>query len=186
MSAKVLLSYSDEALRAHVGRSFAAPLNFIFKAVIKDLKKHPRYLNWVDWGKVPTSLGLLICDDATVRYYNREYRKLDKATDVLSFPSIEASAEPAAGMEGYLGDLIISLDTVERAATRVKRPLTEEFVEVYIHGILHLLGFDHVVNKRDAVEMKSKQAELFKSLRAPIKKRYGSFVKKRQRHQRIS
>ncbi|HVJ64520.1 MAG TPA: rRNA maturation RNase YbeY [Bdellovibrionota bacterium] len=180
---KVHLSFSSPALQRRC-RGFAAALSFVLGEELKSLREHPRYAKWQSWGDArPASLGLLICGDEEIRTYNRDYRKMDKATDVLSFPAHEASAEPAPGMEGYLGDLIISLETVERAAVRVKRPLTDEFVEVFVHGVLHLLGFDHLVGKgvtkRDAVEMKSLQAELFKKLRAPIKKRYGSFVQKR-------
>jgi len=179
---KVHLSYSSPALQRRC-RGFARALAFVLGEELKSLRAHPRYAQWRTWnGARPASLGLFICSDQEIRTYNRDYRKMDKATDVLSFPAHEASPEPAPGMAGYLGDLIISLETVERAATRVRRPLTDEFVEVFVHGVLHLLGFDHLVGKgvsrSDAKEMKSLQAELFKKLRAPIKKRYGSFVQK--------
>ncbi len=179
---KVILSFSNSDLRKRcVGMSRA--LNSVLREELSFLAKHPKFQAWLRWGGKPKSLGLLICSDAEIRKFHRDYRKMDKATDVLSFPTIEASAISSTELQGYLGDLIISLESVERAAKRVKRPLTEEFLEVFIHGVLHLLGFDHLLGKsitrKDAIEMKSLQAQLFASLRAPIKKRYGNFVKKR-------
>lgn len=184
---KVECSDMDWATEA---KSLEKPLQWVLEQTLKSMRHHRYFAKWKTWGGQPHALGLLICSDADIRTYNREYRNIDKATDVLSFPSIEGGPVPVLGAEGYLGDMIISLETVERASMRMKRPLADELVEVFVHGILHLLGFDHVVGKgvtkKDASEMKSLQAELFAELRAPIKKRYGNFVKKRQRHQRIS
>lgn len=183
------IEVSDESL-TWLAKNCQRPLRDTLAHVLRAMRKHSKFLEWKAWGGAPTSLGLLICSDAEIRAYNRDYRKMDKATDVLSFPTIEASAEPMAGSEGYLGDMIISFETVERAAKRVRRTTQNELVEVFVHGILHLLGFDHLigkgVTKKDAAEMKTLQRELFAELRPLITKRYGSFVKKRQRHQRIS
>ena len=179
---KLSLSFSDPKLRRQCG-GLAPALRAVLREELKILEQHPKMKLWRKWGGRPVGLGLLVCDDKEIRRYNRDYRKMDKATDVLSFPSIEASTAPTFGSEGYLGDMIISLETVERAATRVGRPVSEEFLEVFVHGVLHLLGFDHLVGKgitrQDAKEMKTLQAQLFARLRAPIKKRYGNFVQKR-------
>jgi probable rRNA maturation factor len=180
--AKVELSFLSDDLKKQC-KSYSAPLSRVLSMQLRLLKSHSKLLGWKEWGGSPKNLGLLICCDQEIRQYNRDYRKMNKATDVLSFPTIEASDTPILGNEGYLGDMIISLETVQRAASRIKRPVTEEFLEVFIHGVLHLIGFDHLVRagvtRADAAEMKSLQAELFEAIRAPIKKHYGNFVKKR-------
>lgn len=78
-------------------------------------------------------LSLLLTDDAEMRALNREWRNLDRTTDVLSFE----------GDEEHLGDVVISLDQAERQAARFKVSLNEELARLLVHGILHLLGHDH-------------------------------------------
>lgn len=130
-------------------------------------------------GGDPHELDLKLCDDVEIRDYQRRYRRLDRATDVLSFPSrelltaLQIFGSAAAGGGVPLGDLLISLETVERAALRVRRPVREEFLEVFIHGILHLLGYDHIGDSASARlkarKMRRLQKELFGAARAAIR-----------------
>lgn len=188
--ARIYLSTTGHKELESLIKSVKSPLEFSLKKVLLSLKNHPKYKRWMKWGGRPRSLGLLLCSDKEIRAYNRDFRKMDKATDVLSFPSIEAQETLGTGEKGYLGDMIISMETVERAALRESRQVDAELVEVFVHGVLHLLGFDHLVGKgvtkKDALEMKTLQRELFEKLWPLITKRYGNFVKKRKRHQRIS
>jgi len=83
-------------------------------------------------------VSVLFCDDPFIRELNRDYRGLDKATDVLAFPQ----ATPPGGAPKALGDIVISLETVERR----NRSLDEAKADVrllFCHGLLHLLGHDH-------------------------------------------
>jgi probable rRNA maturation factor len=100
------------------------------------------------------SLGLRLCDDASIQELNRDWRGLDRPTDVLAFAALE-SAEgeelpflplPEEGEEGEaleLGDVVISLDTAARQAEEHGHGLERELLFLASHGLLHLLGWDH-------------------------------------------
>ncbi|RYG56942.1 rRNA maturation RNase YbeY [bacterium] len=87
-------------------------------------------------------------DDAEVQALNSEYRGKDKPTDVLSFPLFETNDEEPIIFPGEedllaLGDLVISIDTAARQAEELKHSLEREIAFLTIHGVLHLLGYDH-------------------------------------------
>jgi probable rRNA maturation factor len=88
-----------------------------------------------------TELSLSIVTDRAIRRLNRTWRKKDKSTDVLSFPAGEM---PETGSAKLLGDVVISLDTARRQAREYRRPLEEELDRYLAHGVLHLLGHDHL------------------------------------------
>jgi len=79
-------------------------------------------------------MTVAIVSDARVRALNRQYRRKDTATDVLSFPSDE---------RGYLGDVVIAAGVAKRQAREAGHPLTTELRVLALHGLLHLLGYDH-------------------------------------------
>lgn len=93
-----------------------------------------------------SELSILLTNDRLIHEINRDHRGKDKPTDVLSFPQSEFSA-PLRPKRGFrldvLGDVVISLDTAERAALARKRSLREEVRFLLAHGILHLVGYDH-------------------------------------------
>jgi probable rRNA maturation factor len=101
---------------------------------------------------------VLLAGDRTLRRLNREYRGKDKATDVLSFPA----AEELAGAHG--GDLAISLETAKRQAGEYGHTLRDEVRVLLLHGLLHLSGMDHEV---DRGEMAEREGELRGRLRLP-------------------
>jgi len=84
-------------------------------------------------------LSVLFCDDAFIAELNRKYRHKDSATDVLSF------AQPAQAFRGarVLGDIVISLETVERACAGERPAMRDEVRLLFCHGLLHLLGHTH-------------------------------------------
>ncbi len=87
------------------------------------------------------TLALVLADDPTVQALNREWRGKDRPTNVLSFPG-DRDAWPG-GPPPHLGDVILAYDTVMReAAEQAKAPL-DHAVHLVVHGVLHLLGFDH-------------------------------------------
>jgi len=94
---------------------------------------------------------LVFTDDEEIAELNSRWRGKDLATDVLSFPT---NAEPT------LGDIVISVETAARQAKELKVSLAEELLRLFIHGFLHLLGFDHQ-DEKDAVAMDKKEQELF-------------------------
>lgn len=86
-------------------------------------------------------LSVVLTDDETIHALNRDFRKMDKPTDVLAFAMREG---PLTGFSpNLLGDVVISIETAERQAREVKRTLEEEVAMLSAHGLLHLLGLDH-------------------------------------------
>lgn len=87
-------------------------------------------------------LSILLCDDPTMHELNRNYRGVDRPTDVLAFAMLEGEPTPP-GESLLLGDVVISIPTAQRQADERQRPLYAEVVELLAHGMLHLFGFDH-------------------------------------------
>jgi probable rRNA maturation factor len=92
-------------------------------------------------------LGVLVTDDDTVRRLNRDYAGEDAPTDVLSFSLQEGEefVHPPEGPDSVLrlGEVIISYPMAERQALEAGRPVRDELAHLLVHGILHLLGYDH-------------------------------------------
>ena len=82
------------------------------------------------------SLAVLLTDDASIRALNARFRKIDKATNVLSFPS-----DPA--QTGHIGDIAIAYETVAREAAGEQKAFLDQLAHLAVHGYLHLAGFDH-------------------------------------------
>jgi probable rRNA maturation factor len=91
-------------------------------------------------GRSGHELSVLVAGDAAIRRINREWRSVDRSTDVLSFP---AAVRVPGGGGTLLGDVAISLDTAARRARAGGRPVAVELDRYLAHGLLHLLGFDH-------------------------------------------
>jgi len=102
-------------------------------------------------------LSLLLCDDATIHPLNRDYRGKDKPTDVLSFAQREG--EFAFVDDNLLGDVIISMDTTIRQAAERNHSVETELRVLLVHGILHLLGYDHIEDD-EAEIMEAKEREV--------------------------
>ncbi|WP_345973741.1 rRNA maturation RNase YbeY [Sulfurimonas diazotrophicus] len=102
-------------------------------------------------------MELVICDDETIRVLNRDHRGIDKATDVLSFPYDPMPMAP-------IGSIVISADHVRSGAARFGHSEAEECALLFLHGVLHLLGFDH---ETDEGEMRCKEEEIIKALGLP-------------------
>lgn len=109
-------------------------------------------------GCTSVELSILFMDDEGIRDLNRDYRKKDKPTDVLSFPMREG--EFSELNPGLLGDVVISLDTASMQAVENGKTMEEEVTFLLIHGILHLLGFDHEQSAAEARLMQAKENEI--------------------------
>lgn len=92
--------------------------------------------------------------DLEIHALNLQYRKKDKPTDVLSFPLAD-DLQPH-----LLGDVIISVETATRQAQRRSHSLREEIQILLVHGILHLLGYDHEISRSEAIRMDRKEREI--------------------------
>ncbi|MCB2156027.1 rRNA maturation RNase YbeY [bacterium] len=94
-------------------------------------------------------LSVLFCSDARMRALNLEFRHIDKATDVLSFPNADDAEELRGEPEPYLGDLAIALPYTARQAAEHGRAVADEVALLLAHGLLHLLGWDHDTEDRE-------------------------------------
>ena len=84
----------------------------------------------------PSEVSVLFCADRRMRGLNRRYRGMDRSTDVLAFP-----AEGAG--RGFLGDIVISVPYAAREARRRRESHSREIDRLLVHGLLHLMGYDH-------------------------------------------
>lgn len=98
-------------------------------------------------GGRPAELSIVLADDATVTDLNRRYRGQDKPTNVLSFPGEDEGLAACRGsLDGFpvmLGDVILAAETVFAEARAQGKPATHHLRHLVVHGVLHLLGFDH-------------------------------------------
>lgn len=93
-------------------------------------------------------VSVLLCDDAAMRRLNASYRQQDRATNVLSFPTLEldpdqAPSAPPRAQPVLLGDLVLAAETVRREAAAQRKPPHDHLSHLIVHGCLHLLGHDH-------------------------------------------
>lgn len=108
-------------------------------------------------------VSILLLDDAGIAELNHQYRDRSNPTDVLSFP--QYSAEELRTLEPeLLGDVVISVETAARQAERAGVSLWEEMIRLLIHGILHLLGFDHEEGAAASRAMSSRERQILKQL----------------------
>jgi probable rRNA maturation factor len=92
-------------------------------------------------GAKRASLSILLCGDRRMRTLNRTWRRKDRPTDVLSFPTFKESSSPSSSSS--LGDLVIDVPYAARQARRRGHPVSREVQILLAHGLLHLLGYDH-------------------------------------------
>jgi probable rRNA maturation factor len=113
-------------------------------------------------GAGDAELSLVLADDALLRRLNRTWRGKDKATNVLSFPAQDfAAGAGAAPAEAplLLGDVVLGFSTVRREAEAQKKPLADHLAHLVVHGVLHLLGFDHA-SEDDAARMETMERDV--------------------------
>ncbi len=119
-----------------------------------------------DW-----EVALLGCDDARIAALNEDFRDKAAPTNVLSWPSDERGAEvdgappapPEPGPDPELGDIAIAYDTCDREALAAGKPMEDHVTHLLVHGLLHLLGYDHVRDK-DATLMERTEIEILGKL----------------------
>lgn len=85
-------------------------------------------------------VSVVLTDDAAIRALNRDWRQMDKPTNVLSFP---ASVAGRAGGPRLFGDIIIAYETLKRESADESKPLLHHLAHLTVHGFLHLMGYDH-------------------------------------------
>jgi probable rRNA maturation factor len=112
-------------------------------------------------GSSPCSVDVLFTSDAEIQILNRDFRKIDKPTNVLSFPASLMPVVP--GEMAHLGDIVIAFETVEREAREQQKSLSHHVTHLIVHATLHLLGHDHE-NEDEAEIMEGKECQILARL----------------------
>lgn len=110
-------------------------------------------------------IGLTFCDDDAIRAINKEYRGIDRATDVLSFPLYERDDEIEL-LEGELapfGDIVLSVPHAQAQAAEYGHSVEREVCYLVVHGLMHLAGYDHI-EPEDKVEMRAEEEALLNAV----------------------
>lgn len=154
------IRFSDEQDKIEVTDEISAAISAALKAAQAELG-------------IPACLNLLFTDDEGIRELNREFRDIDRATDVLSFPAYELPAflaeyldeVDAEYVEGelFLGDIAISMERAKEQAQEYGHSLIRETAFLALHGTLHLMGYDHTTPEEEKI-MTQKQDTLLYSV----------------------
>lgn len=108
-------------------------------------------------------ITILVVDDAMIHEMNRDYRNVDRPTDVLSFPAAEGETLLSIP-DAFLGDIAISLPRAKEQAAEYGHSLLRELTFLAVHGSLHLLGYDHMTDE-DRAEMFGRQDRILEKMR---------------------
>jgi probable rRNA maturation factor len=104
-------------------------------------------------------LAIVLTDDSTIRALNRDWRGVDKATNVLAFPTKNAAT-------GHLGDIVLAFETIAQEARSERKPLIHHLAHLAVHGFLHLAGYDHE-RPKDALEMERTERKILRQMAIP-------------------
>ena len=132
---------------------------FFFNQICKAFPKEYKFL------EKKISFSLLLSNNKTIKKLNKEFRNKNKSTDILSFPS---NKKLKILKQTYLGDIIISFNFMNKPKSQTDKQFKEKIIKTFIHGFLHLLGFDHVKNK-DYLKMLKEEEKIYKSVISKIK-----------------
>jgi len=125
-----------------------------FKKICKAFPKKYRFSD------KKVSLTLMLSNNKNIKKLNRIFRKKNKATDILSFP-FEKNSKIINGT--YIGDIIISYNFINKPKSQKLKYFKEKLIKMFIHGFLHLVGFDHVKDK-DFKKMEKEEQQIYKSV----------------------
>ncbi len=116
------------------------------------------------------SITITLTTPENIQKINKEYRNIDKATDVLSFPMFEKDElsekveKKDFAYEDILGDIVISIERVEQQAKEYEHSFEREFSYMLVHGFYHLLGYDHI-QEEDKIIMRTKEEKILLELK---------------------
>ena len=134
--------------------------DLFFQQICNAFPKKYKFLN------KKVSFTLLLSNNKNIQKLNKIFRKKNKPTDILSFP---LTKKVRISKQIYLGDIIISYNFMNKSHSPNKKLFNEKVIKTFIHGFLHLLGFDHKINK-DYIKMLKQEGQIYKSVISKIKK----------------
>ena len=132
--------------------------SLFFKKVCKSFPKKYQFLN------KKVSLNLLLSNNKNIKKLNKIFRNKNKSTDVLSFPS---NKKIKISKNTFLGDIIISYNYLDKPKSQELSLFKDKVIKIFIHGYLHLLGFDHIKDK-DYSKMLREEKSLYNSIKSKI------------------
>jgi probable rRNA maturation factor len=107
-------------------------------------------------------IAIVLADDSTIRLLNRDWRGIDAATNVLSFPTKDGGG----AAQRLIGDIVLAYETIAREARSEHKPFAHHLCHLAVHGYLHLLGYDHERND-DAEAMEQAERDILRRLAIP-------------------
>lgn len=120
---------------------FSREINDYYKKTLRILKKKDIY-----------NISLIIVGPSTIKRINRDYRNIDKVTDVISFALLDSDDGFVSPIEEIeLGDIFINKNRVVSQAKEYDHSVKREFVFLFVHGLLHLFGYDHIKEKDEKI-----------------------------------
>ena len=132
---------------------------FFFKKICKSFPKKYKFLN------KKVSFTLLLSNNSNIKKLNKIFRNKDKSTDILSFPF---SNKIKISKQTYIGDIIISFDFMNKPKSQKLKTFKIRVIKTFIHGFLHLLGFNHIKNS-DYKKMLREENLIYESVISKIK-----------------
>ncbi len=125
-----------------------------FKKICKSFPKKYKFF------QKKVSFTLLLSNNKSIKKLNKIFRKKNKSTDILSFPSNKKLKKIK---ENYIGDIIISYNFIDKPKSQSLKSFKEKLIKTFIHGFLHLLNFDHIKDK-DYIKMLKEEELIYKSV----------------------
>ena len=132
--------------------------SLFFKKVCNSFPKKYKFLN------KNVTFSLLLSNNKNIKILNRNFRNKNKSTDILSFPLNEKFN---IKKKIYLGDIIISYNFIDKPKSQDLKSFKKKLIKIFIHGFLHLIGFDHMKNK-DYAKMLKEENFIYKSVKTKI------------------
>ena len=128
--------------------------DLFFQKICNAFPKKYKFLN------KKVSFTLLLSNNKNIQKLNKLFRKKNKPTDIVSFP---LAKKVRISKQTYLGDIIISYNFINKPKSLNTKLFKEKVIKIFIHGFLHLLGFDHKINK-DYIKMLKEEGQIYKSV----------------------
>lgn len=166
---KLRIVYQDSGSKTRASKALEVVISALEKTLSKMLAENPHF-----HGVKEVSLTLTLCGKAKIKSLNRQYRQMDKVTDVLSFPVYE-NLRPDKKVKGAnlkqmeLGDLVICKEKAQAQAREFGVTYEQEIIHLAVHGFFHLLGYDHELSVKEEKIMEREESVLVEKIYKVLK-----------------